>query len=146
MAFTGETVAIGDSVSGKRRRRSLRKPGPLSRSYVNEVLPAAHSFGKRHAGYLEKACSQKEKHVNLSKQQTHMLKLLSLGCRNSEISEMTELSIPTIKSHTSLAYRKLGVNNAMDAVLKARELGLIGQKDSDGEGMADDVNHAFEYR
>lgn len=42
-----------------------------------------------------------------------------------EIAEETGLSIPTIKSHTSLAYRKLGVTNAMDAVLKARELGLI---------------------
>ena len=45
---------------------------------------------------------------------------------NAEIAEETGLSIPTIKSHTAAAYRKLDVHTAMDAVLKARELGLIG--------------------
>ena len=54
-----------------------------------------------------------------------MLELLARGLRNAEIAEETGLSIPTIKSHTSLAYRKLGVTNAMDAILKAREMGLI---------------------
>ena len=46
---------------------------------------------------------------------------------------MTGLGIPTIKSHTSLAYKKLGVNSSMDAVLKAMELGLIGQAPDGGE-------------
>ena len=68
---------------------------------------------------------KKDKPVKLSGQQKHMLELLSQGYKNAEISEMTGLSIPTIKTHTSLAYKKLDVNNAMDAVLKARELGLI---------------------
>ena len=54
-----------------------------------------------------------------------MLELLSQGYKNAEIAEMTGLSIPTIKSHTSLAYKKLEVNNAMDAILKAKELGII---------------------
>lgn len=29
------------------------------------------------------------------------------------------------KSHTAVTYRKLGVNNVMDAILEAKELGLI---------------------
>jgi LuxR family maltose regulon positive regulatory protein len=33
--------------------------------------------------------------------------------------------LTTVKTHTSLAYQKLNVNNAMDAVLKAQALGLI---------------------
>mgnify|MGYP001727426823 CR=1 FL=1 len=45
--------------------------------------------------------------------------------RTAEIAEETGLSIPTVKSHTALAYQKLGVHNAMDAVLKARDLGLL---------------------
>ena len=54
-----------------------------------------------------------------------MLQLLARGLRTAEIAEETGLSIPTVKSHTALAYQKLGVHNAMDAVLKARDLGLL---------------------
>lgn len=98
--------------------------GKLTRSYVNELMLAAHSFGHSHKGYMRKL-GPKDKPMKLSKQQKYMLELLAQGYKNAEISKMTGLSIPTIKTHTSLAYKKLEVNNAMDAVLKARELGLI---------------------
>ncbi|WP_242861824.1 LuxR C-terminal-related transcriptional regulator [Christensenella timonensis] len=98
--------------------------GPLTRAYLSEVMLAAHSFAGSHVGYIA-GIGKKDKPVKLSGQQKHMLELLSQGYKNAEISEMTGLSIPTIKTHTSLAYKKLDVNNAMDAVLKARELGLI---------------------
>ncbi|WP_343209880.1 LuxR C-terminal-related transcriptional regulator [Anaerolentibacter hominis] len=99
--------------------------GPLTRSYINEVMLAAHRFGKDHAGYMAGVIKRKDKPLKLSKQQAYMLTLLSQGYKNADISEITGLSIPTIKSHTAIAYKKLGVNNAMDAVLKARELGVI---------------------
>lgn len=99
--------------------------GPLTRAYINEVMLAAHSFGSSHTGYMIGKEKKQDKGVKLSKQQTRMLDLLSQGYKNAEISELTGLSMPTIKTHTSLAYKKLGVNNSMDAVLKAQELGLI---------------------
>lgn len=98
--------------------------GTLTRAYVNEVMLSAHSFAGSHNGYMAKV-GGKDKPVKLSKQQANMLAYLAKGYKNMEISEMTGLSIPTIKTHTSLAYKKLEVNNAMDAVLKARELGWI---------------------
>jgi len=54
-----------------------------------------------------------------------MIALLSKGYKNQEIVEITGLSIHTVKSHLAAAYAKLEVNNAMDAVLKAKELGII---------------------
>lgn len=99
--------------------------GSLTRSYVSQVMLAAHSFGSCHAGYIKAAAKKTDTPVKLSRQQANMLSLLAQGYKNAEISELTGLSIPTIKSHTSLAYRKLEVNNAMDAVLKAKEMGLI---------------------
>ncbi|MDL2293620.1 LuxR C-terminal-related transcriptional regulator [Ruminococcaceae bacterium OttesenSCG-928-D13] len=98
--------------------------GGLNRAYVNEAVLAAHAFGKVHKG-VAAGLGSREKPVKLSKQQRRMLELLSQGYRQAEICALTGLGIPTIKTHTSLAYRKLGVNNAMDAVLKAREMGLI---------------------
>ena len=93
------------------------------RSYINEVILAAHSMSKRCSGVI--MAKERKKALKLSKQQKNMLLYYSQGYKNAEIAEMTGLSIPTIKSHASVAYRKLEVNNSLDAVLKARELGLI---------------------
>lgn len=98
--------------------------GPLKREYLLEVALNCHAFARNHKGVTAHLlCSDKP--VKLSKQQAMVLTMLSKGLRNAEICEQTGLSLPTIKSHTAAAYRKLGVNNAMDAILKARELGLI---------------------
>lgn len=64
--------------------------------------------------------------LKLSKQQAHMIELLARGCTNAEIVDITGLSLSTVKTHTSHAYRKLGVHTMQDAVLEARRRGLIG--------------------
>jgi LuxR family maltose regulon positive regulatory protein len=63
--------------------------------------------------------------VRLSAQQKRILELLSKGHKNSEIIEITGLSLNTIRTHTKAVYQKLEVNNAMDAIVKAKQLGLI---------------------
>ena len=98
--------------------------GPLKTQYVSELILAAHEISKRHRG-LVSTISADKKPTKLSRQQKQMLKLLSEGYSQAKIAAITGLKIPTIKTHTSLAYQKLGVNNALDAVLKARELGLL---------------------
>lgn len=98
--------------------------GPLKGEYLLEVTLACHAFAREHKGVTAHLlCSNKP--VKLSQQQAMVLTMLSKGYKNAEICQQTGLSLPTIKSHTAVAYRKLGVNNAMDAILKARELGLI---------------------
>ena len=54
-----------------------------------------------------------------------VLEPLARGLRNSEIAAETGLSLPTVKSHVQATYRKLDVHAAPDAVLRARELGLL---------------------
>ncbi len=90
--------------------------------YVRKVYQAAYEQSKRYQGL---ACAAGHKPVQLSKQQKYILELLARGYKNAEIVELTGLSINTIRSHTKTAYQKLEVNTAMDAVLRARELGLI---------------------
>lgn len=98
--------------------------GPLKRAYLLEATLACHAFSRKYKGVTVNL-NLSDKPVKLSKQQAMVLTLLSKGYKNAEICEQTGLSMPTIKSHTAVAYRKLGVNNAMDAILRARELGLI---------------------
>lgn len=96
-----------------------RKPG---RRYLQEVYLAALEQSRRHKGI---ACAAGLKSLRLSRRQKYVLELLANGYRNAEIVELTGLSINTIRYHTKIAYQKLEVNNAMDAVLRARDLGLI---------------------
>lgn len=89
--------------------------------YVHEIYQAAYERSKKHKGL---ACTP-SKPIKLSAQQKAVLELLAKGYRNSEIVEMTGLSLNTIRSHTKIVYQKLEVHSAEDAVLRARELELI---------------------
>ena len=98
--------------------------GGLDRIYVTDVLLAAHKTATLYPGitlYFKKS----GKPVKLSKQQMKMLELLAQGYKNHEIAKFSKLAIPTVKGHLMLAYEKLDVNNAIDAILKAKSLGLI---------------------
>jgi LuxR family maltose regulon positive regulatory protein len=95
------------------------------RQLINEMILSAHSMAKAHKGIALNIGKKKGKPAKLSKRQKQMVTLLSQGYNNPQISELTGLAIPTIKTHLFYAYQKLNVNNAMDAVLKARALGLI---------------------
>ncbi len=94
----------------------------LDATFTNDVLIAVYEQSKRRKGITELI---EVKPVKLSNQQTRVLNYIAQGKKNVQIAEITGLSVHTIKCHTSIAYSKLGVNNAMDAVLKARELGVI---------------------
>jgi len=98
--------------------------GKLERSYITEVLLAAHKVSRQYRGVTANF-KKSGKPVKLSKQQKKMLELLAQGYKNKDISNLTGLALPTIKGHLMLAYEKLGVNNAMDAILKARALELL---------------------
>ena len=98
--------------------------GALSREFLSGLVLETHRFAKQHKGVTANLTGS-QKPIKLSKQQTNILTLLSRGYANAMIVAETGLKITTIKTHTAIAYQKLGVNNFIDAVLKARELGLI---------------------
>ena len=62
---------------------------------------------------------------NLSEAELTVLRLLVGSKSRREIAETLHLSPNTVKTHTSAIYRKLGVGSRVDAVMKARELGLL---------------------
>lgn len=99
--------------------------GPLERAFVQEALLAAHDRAGRFRGVTANLGAS-DKPVKLSRQQKLVLELLAQGLRAPEIAERAGLSVPTVKSHLSAAYRKLDAHTAEDAVLRARKLGLIG--------------------
>lgn len=96
--------------------------GELDRLYVNSVYLCAYAVSKQRPGILAGLAS---KPVKLSRQQKRILELIALGHKRDGIVEITGLTVNTIKTHTRLCYEKLGVGGAADAVVRARELGLI---------------------
>ena len=54
-----------------------------------------------------------------------ILGLIAEGLSNREIAERLFVSENTVKTHSSRLFDKLGVNRRVQAVVKARELGLI---------------------
>ncbi|GAA4532301.1 helix-turn-helix transcriptional regulator [Amycolatopsis samaneae] len=62
----------------------------------------------------------------LSPRETEVLAQVGLGCTNDEISANLGLLPNTVKSYLKHAMRKLDVSNRIQAVNKARSLGLLG--------------------
>ena len=90
--------------------------------FAKEAQLEAYGQSRRYSGLTYNRTVDNTK---LSPKQTMILEYLSKGYKNAEIVEETGLSINTIREHTRVAYRKLEVTNAMDAVNKARQLGFL---------------------
>lgn len=96
--------------------------GQLDSRYVNQVLLCTYETSKRYSGITANLIG---KPVKLSKKQQYIITLLAQGYKNADIVRITGLSLSTVKTHTQLAYGKLGVNNSAAAVMEAKRQGLI---------------------
>lgn len=70
----------------------------------------------------------------LTKRQMEALQHLASGLSNKEISVKMNLAEGTVKVHVAAAYQVLQVNSRLDAVVKARNLGLIAEPQGDANG------------
>jgi LuxR family maltose regulon positive regulatory protein len=61
----------------------------------------------------------------LSDREVEVLRLIAAGLTNREIGAKLFLALSTVKVHTRNIYGKLGVHSRMQAVIRARELGLL---------------------
>lgn len=94
----------------------------LTLEHLNKVIASAREQAVRTRGVTYWIAPQP---VKLSKQQKRILSLVAQGRKNAEIASETGLALSTVKFHLQEAYRKLDVNNAEDAVQRAREGGLL---------------------
>jgi DNA-binding NarL/FixJ family response regulator len=66
-------------------------------------------------------------HGSLSSRQHQILNLMARGATNQGIADALGLSVDTIKHHTTLIYRRLGVRNRAAAVHLGERLGLLAR-------------------
>lgn len=63
----------------------------------------------------------------MSERELEILRLLAQGLSNSEIAGRLIISVGTVKSHVHHILEKLGCDSRLQAVAKAREMGLLSQ-------------------
>ena len=61
----------------------------------------------------------------LSERERELLPLLAGTLSQREIGAVLHLSLNTVKTHTRVLFRKLGVSSRSEAVVRARELELL---------------------
>jgi LuxR family maltose regulon positive regulatory protein len=61
----------------------------------------------------------------LTKRELEVLRLITKGLSNREISERLFLALSTVKGHNRIIFDKLQVQSRTEAVARARELGLL---------------------
>jgi LuxR family maltose regulon positive regulatory protein len=88
-------------------------------TYVDKLLAvfSAHASGQRSepVGVLEP----------LSERELEILQLIAAGKTNQEIAEKLVIALSTVKSHINNLYGKLGTNRRTEAIVIAREKGLL---------------------
>ena len=61
----------------------------------------------------------------LTDRERQVLDLLSKGLSNQEIAQQMSVAVTTVKAHASHIFAKLGVNRRVQAIIKARQMGLL---------------------
>jgi DNA-binding NarL/FixJ family response regulator len=76
---------------------------------------------------LPKTTFNKSTEINeaLSPRESEILRLVATGVSNKEIADQLVISEGTVKNHLSSILSKLGVKDRLQAVLKAREVGIL---------------------
>ncbi|MEG0578965.1 MAG: LuxR C-terminal-related transcriptional regulator [Niameybacter sp.] len=90
--------------------------------YLLRISELAHQLGLYYPDYLK---GKKEKMEPLTTTEHDVLRLIAVGRSNAEIADYLNITVRTVKYHTSNIFQKLAVKNRQQAVAVAREVGLI---------------------
>ncbi|GGG11459.1 helix-turn-helix transcriptional regulator [Paenibacillus aceti] len=95
--------------------RDILKDGIINKAYLNRMI----THGEAYCHNLSDA------QITLSKREIEVLQLLSEGNKYIEISQKLYISVATVRYHVKNIYTKLGSNNRVMAIEKAKQLNMI---------------------
>lgn len=75
-----------------------------------------------------KVIAKKTNDFSLSSREEDVLELMIQGLSNQEIADSLHVSLPTVKTHISNLYQKIGVNRRVQAVQLAQDLDLLSHR------------------
>lgn len=95
----------------------LRMP---EEEYLDVVLRRIKKEARQTSDYIEE-----EQEERLTMMEMIILQDINRGLSNAQICEELNLKMPTVKGHIYNLYKKLNVNNRVQAILKAKERGIL---------------------
>lgn len=75
--------------------------------------------------HFARGCGAGDPTPALSPRQTEVMELLATGCANKEIRFRLNIAERTVRAHLTEIFNTLGVNSRVQAIIRARELGLL---------------------
>lgn len=106
--------AVGYLLKGESMDRILTS----IRDVYNGGAPMSFSIARRILNHFEKKTFNAKEIEELTERETEIVQLLSQGLLYKEIADRTFISIDTVKKHIGNIYRKLHVNNKVEAINK----------------------------
>jgi LuxR family maltose regulon positive regulatory protein len=97
--------------------KTLDAKGKSPRAFVKKLLPAfrLRQIMQSDGGPIE----------GLSERELEVLRFIAAGLSNKKITEELFISMSTVKTHLRNIYGKLNVHSRTEAIVKAKELGLL---------------------
>ena len=98
----------------------------IDAEYLQTILEAFPADVQSASQTKPKPAAVKEELIDpLSERELEILQLIDEGLSNQEITERLFITLHTVKKHSSNIYAKLGVSSRIQAVARARQLGLL---------------------
>lgn len=88
------------------------------RDVYNGGAPMSFSIARKVLSHFERKNTDQNDCEELTKRETEIVELLSAGLLYKEIADKIFISIDTVKKHVGNIYRKLHVNNKVEAINK----------------------------
>lgn len=132
--FLEEGPPVAESLKTLLERDLL---GTAQKEYVKEILsafPVMRSFtvpgNEPTAGKSEAAVDESLALIEpLTSRELEVLRLIACGDSNQKIAEKLVITLSAVKKHTSNIFRKLNVNSRTQAIVRARQLGILREDD-----------------
>jgi LuxR family maltose regulon positive regulatory protein len=104
--------------------RQLQRQG-IAPNYLSQVLAAFPVDQRPPTGDLRNLIADGAGQISLTSREIDVLRLMQAGLTNQDIADELVISVYTVKRHITNIYNKLVVDNRVQAVRKARQLGLL---------------------
>ncbi len=96
----------------------------LNQVVLNKVIQRNRSNAGQNGDQSSKFDSESGTET-LTKRELEVLDLIGKGLKNKQIAKQLLISEPTVRCHLSSIYGKLGVNDRLNLVIKAYQIGLL---------------------
>src|SRR6185436_14331639 len=97
----------------------------LQYQYLVRAHPAEAWLVQREPARPFEANTRAVESLGISARELEVLTLLAAGQSNKQIASRLEVSPNTVKTHVAKLFEKLAVRRRTEAILRARELGMI---------------------